>query len=245
MYCEFEDFNTNITLNRIIKAAAGIVASGPSFEFKLRHRAKAILSRMEGVCDLQHNDLRHSLDRLTKHYRDALIFAKYLITSAGVQIFHGAKHAWMFLIRTPDIIEAGIREILTTGLMDYWTVKKKGILLDNSKFKLMPDLNFNNGMAIGDIKYKIVGSDWVRPDLYQITTFATGFKSKLGLVIGFNTEDIACPPQIKVGDLVINYFAWDAREGTGPSSAAQKLVSSINNWLFEQATTTNGVTKAA
>jgi len=245
VYCEFEDFNTNIALNRVIKAAAEIVASGPSFEFKLRHRAKAILSRMEGVGDLQHNDLCYSLDRLTYHYRDALIFAKYLITSAGVHIFHGAKHAWTFLIRTPDIIETGLREILTTGLMGYWSVKKKWILLDNSKLKLMPDLNFNDGMAIGDIKYKIASSDWVRPDLYQITTFATGFKSKLGLVIGFNTENTSCPPPIKVGDLYINYFAWDARDGTDPSNAAKKLVLSINNWLVEQTITNNGATKAA
>jgi len=244
-HCEFEDFNTNIALNRVIKAAAEIVAGCPSFEVVLRRKAKAIISRMEGVGNLQHDDLRYPLERLTYHYRDALIFAKYLITSAGVQIFHGAKHAWSFLIRTPDIIEAGLREILTTGLMDSWNVKKKGILLDNSKLKLMPDLNFNDGMAIGDIKYKIASSDWGRPDLYQITTFATGFKSKLGLVIGFNTEDTSCPPPIKVGDLFINYFAWDAQEGSDPANAANKLLLSINNWLVEQTITPIGANKAA
>ncbi len=232
--CEFEDFNTNIAINRIIKRAAEIVASCPLFEFILRRKAKAILSRMEGVDSLQHCDLCYTLDRLTYHYRDVLILAKYLITSSGVYISHGTKHAWTFLIRTPDIIEAGLREILATGLLDSWDVKKKGICLENSKLKLTPDLNFNDGMAVGDIKYKIVNSDWVRSDLYQITTFAAGFMSKLGLIIGFNTEETLCPPPIRVGDLCINYFAWDAREGTEPPDAAQRLLLSINNWLIEK-----------
>ncbi|MBN1547662.1 MAG: hypothetical protein JW902_13515 [Syntrophaceae bacterium] len=233
VHCQFEDFNTNIIHNRVIKAAAEIVAGCSSFEYALRRKAKAIYSRMEGVGDLQQNDLRYTLDRLTYHYRDVLIFSKYLITSAGVQIFHGAKHAWSFLIRTPDIIEAGLREILTTGLADYWTVKKKGILLDNSKMSLTPDLNFNDGMAVGDIKYKLANGAWERNDLYQITTFAAGFKSKLGLIIGFNTESTLCPPPVKVGDLFINYFAWDAREGSEPEDAANKLLLSISNWLIE------------
>ena len=116
MFCEFEDFNANIPVNRVVKAAAEVVASTPLFDADLRRRAKDILSRMEDVGDFQYRDLRCQVDRLLYHYRDVLTFAKYLVTCCGVEITHGLKHGWTFLLRTPDIIETGVREVLATQL---------------------------------------------------------------------------------------------------------------------------------
>jgi hypothetical protein len=53
---------------------------------------------------------------LTHRYRDARGFAKLIVSRRGTAIAHGADHGWCFLIRTPEIIEGGVRVVLKRGL---------------------------------------------------------------------------------------------------------------------------------
>jgi 5-methylcytosine-specific restriction enzyme subunit McrC len=231
IFCEFDDFNADIAINRVLRGAAEIVASAPLYDAALRRRAKAILSRMEDVGYLQHNDLRCQIDRLVYRYRDAIAFAKYILTSCGVQISHGLKHGWAFLIRTPDIIEAGLREVLTAKLQADWKIEKRGIQLEKSRLTLTPDLVFDRGKVVGDIKYKIADSEWLRTDLYQIVTFSAGYRTQLGLIIGFTRDAKSLPPMVKVGDILIKYFGWDARDESNPSDSSDALASALHDWL--------------
>jgi hypothetical protein len=57
-YCEYEEFNENIALNRVIKAAAELVASSTLLDNVLRRRAKAIIARMTDASEVMHVDLR-------------------------------------------------------------------------------------------------------------------------------------------------------------------------------------------
>src|SRR5262249_52260639 len=84
--CEYEEFTDDIPVNRVVKAAAEIVASSPVVPFQLRRRAKAILARFGDVGLLRPHDLNTSLDRLTQRYSSSIAFAKQLLGESGVQL---------------------------------------------------------------------------------------------------------------------------------------------------------------
>jgi 5-methylcytosine-specific restriction endonuclease McrBC regulatory subunit McrC len=231
--CQFEDFNVDMPINRVVRAAAELIASQSSFSIAIRRRAKAICSRMEGVGKCQHEDLRYQIDRLTNHYRDVLIFAKYLLSHLGVTIAAGLKDAWTFLIRTPELIEAGIREIIKQEFQGILNVRKPRLQIGGPSTTLNPDFLIGNGIAVGDIKYKIGNSQWVRSDLYQITTFATAFRSELGIVIGFVVDNSTNPTPLNIADISLRHFSWDARETRDPVQSAHELASSVREWINE------------
>src|SRR5262249_39742637 len=118
--CEYEEFTEDIALNRVVRAAAERVASSPLIPFALRRRAKAILARLGDVGPLQALDLGVPLARLTQRYRQALVFAKPLLGMGGVELGHGDSAGWAFLIRTPELIEAGIRATIQRRLAPEW-----------------------------------------------------------------------------------------------------------------------------
>jgi len=76
---------------------------------------------MTDVGPLKDNDFRANVDRLTHRYANAVAFAKVLLRGGGTRIAHGAAHGWCFLIRTPDVIEAGIRAVLQRSLKSRFT----------------------------------------------------------------------------------------------------------------------------
>jgi 5-methylcytosine-specific restriction enzyme subunit McrC len=116
------------------------------------------------------------VDRLTHRYSDAVAFAKVLLRGGGIQIAAGEMHGWCFLIRTPDLIEAGIRAVLQGALTPKWSLKKKGRSIAGTGLTLSPDLVFDDGLAIGDVKYKEFDDEWSRADLYQSVAFAAGYE---------------------------------------------------------------------
>ena len=52
--------------------------------------------------------------------------------------------------------------------------------------RLQPDLVFDDGYAVADIKYKLHDGTWNRADVYQITTFAAGYRSRRGALVYFS-----------------------------------------------------------
>src|ERR1700719_5262127 len=95
--------------------------------------------------------------------------------------------AWSFLIRTPELIESGMREILSQAMKPACTVSKQRLALSDSNETLNPDLVFGERVLIGDVKYKIASTKWDRSDLYQIVTHTAGFQASAGVVIGFSS----------------------------------------------------------
>jgi hypothetical protein len=138
---------------------------------------------------------------------------------------------------TPELIEAGIRAVLTEGLAPAHTVTKKGLQLTGSTKTLNPDLVFDDATAIGDVKYKLTGPDWRTSDLYQVVAFATGYRTNRAAIVGFATGGESLAP-LQVGDVEVRYFAWDASVATTPVGAAQDLVDAIRDWLDDSSLVT-------
>jgi 5-methylcytosine-specific restriction enzyme subunit McrC len=230
--CQFEDFDTDTPLNRIIRCGAEVIAGSPSVDGGDRKRAMRLLTLLADVGSLRPSDLREQVDRRTARYEPALSFARYLIAGSGADIHYGANLGWSFLIRTPELIEAGIRETIARELAPEWSVHKREVPLGSSSLRLRPDLVFGAGVAAGDVKYKIAGADWIQTDLYQIVTFATALKCTAGAVIGFarSTHD-PLPRNVSIGDVSVAYFAWNADPTISPTQSAKELGYQVSDWL--------------
>jgi 5-methylcytosine-specific restriction enzyme subunit McrC len=228
--CDYEEFTEDIALNRVIRAAAERVASSPLVPFALRRRAKAILARLGDVGPLETRDLGVRLDRLTQRYQHALVFAKQLLGIGGVELGHGDTAGWAFLIRTPELMEAGIRTTLQRRLAPEWRVEKRGRTIQGRGVAFNPDLVFGLDEVIGDVKYRSVTSDWARGDLYQIVTFATAFQCRAACMIGFQSDPLsALPADLEVGTVVVRCFGWQT--ALAPVQAEEHLVQELRPWL--------------
>ncbi len=94
----------------------------------------------------------------------------------------------------------------------------------------------HDGVVVGDVKYKLVGDKWHRPDLNQIIAFGTAFKAHKAVVIGFSKMASTSPLDLVVGPLPITYLLWDVADAS-PESARSTLVSDLKTWLeFDEST---------
>lgn len=59
-------------------------------------------------------------------------------------------------------------------------ITKRGVQAEGG-ISFTPDIVFGSGEIVADIKYKIIGADWTRSDLYQIVAFGTAFRAAGGL----------------------------------------------------------------
>lgn len=189
---------------------------------------------MEDVSDLASGDVSVGTDRTTAYYNKPLLLAKHILRSEGRTIKAGASYAKTFLIRTPLMVEEGVRKILKDALSPRFRVKneagKKYVV--GAPLTLNPDLVFDEGLATGDVKYKLNSGAWNRSDLYQAIAFATGFKTRHGLVVGFRTDPgVSALPALTVGDVQLHYVAWDASGSSSADTAAEQLCGQVRAWL--------------
>ncbi len=232
LVCTYAEFGIDSPLNRVLRAAALCIASTPLFSMELRRRAQRSLARLEGVGDLRRADLRAGVDRRSLYYRDSIVLAHHVLRATGRAIRSGPERAWSFLIRTPEMIEEGVRVVLRDGLADIVKVERRGLQLVGTALRLQPDLVFGK-RAIGDVKYKLCTSEWQRSDLYQITAFASGFRLTHGGLFGFVLDPSLSLPQLSVGEIELRAFLWNASSDVAPDLSAALLVAEARSWITE------------
>jgi 5-methylcytosine-specific restriction enzyme subunit McrC len=228
--CEFDEFGLDTPLNRVLKAGAGTVARSPLLDRDLRQRSIRLLARMDEVGDLRPTDTAVRGDRRTGHYASSLILARHLLQGEGRTLVAGGELAWTFLIRTPEMVEAGIREILAERLGSTY-VQKVGRQAKGSKLTFNPDLVFGDGYAVGDVKYKLSTGDWTRADLYQSIAFAEAFETHRGCVIRFRRLAVGAVEDVTVGSKTIHEVTWLADDDVSAKSAASDMAGQVEAWL--------------
>lgn len=235
--CQYDELDHDNPLNRLIKDAAALVAGSPLLGRDLRRRASLVVSQLDNVSGHEDVDLDVVPDLRASHYREPVDLAKRVILGQGVAPREGDRTARTFLVRTPDLIEAGIRNILVDGLAPKWEVERKshGRQIHGSPMTLNPDLVFEGGAVTGDVKYKLP-KEWDRRDLYQAVVFATGFKAERACVVHFALAEPGKPsvlPELGVGGLQVTPFVWNASETADPTESAELLVQHVSAWLDE------------
>lgn len=234
LHCEYDDFTTDTALNRLLSEAARLVAGSSVLPWDLRRAAIAIRSRLDDVGEFVLTDLTAQTDRRTGYYADAIAIAKEIIRNSDRDLAEGASRVWTFLIRTPEPVEAGVRAVLADHLPS--RLVKRGIQLTPSYHTLNPDLVFDQGDAVGDVKYKLAGSDWARADLFQVVAFATGFHAHSAAVISFRRQDGSAAPDLQVGAVRLRHFTWRAELERDPGASATELAKAVRAWLDSPST---------
>jgi 5-methylcytosine-specific restriction enzyme subunit McrC len=178
-------------------------------------------------------DLSVHVDRRTAHYSDAITLAHHILRNVGRSLEPGTASAWTFLIRTPEMVEEGLRIVLQRLVEDRWRIEKKGRQIAGANMTLNPDLVFQDGMATGDVKYKQADPDWtrMRRDLYQAIAFATIYRTQHAMMVRFRTDDRPAAREVRVGPLSVTPFEWDARPEVAPQEAAIALAAEVELWL--------------
>ena len=230
MVCDYDEFSEDSPLNRILLAALNAIAGAPVLGDELRIRALSAKAKMSGVSMLRSSDLFVVLDRRSHFYDDAHKLALHVLSATGRTFVTGSEKAWTFLVRTPEIVETALRKALQEGLGGGHKVKKYPIPIEPSKLTLNPDLIFA-GIAIGDVKYKVVGDEWIRPDLYQITAFAVGYGVRSALMIAFTENGIKQLPDLEIGHIRLRALLWDS--AYTPELALDSLIDRVRDWLEE------------
>ncbi len=110
-------------------------------------------------------------------------------------------------------------------------VRKEGRQLVGSTLTFNPDLVFDGGSAVGDVKYKMSGGDWSRADLYQTIAFAEAFGANRGLIIRFRGPGVRDAPDLWVGAKAIHEVTWRADSLTSSSEAADAMATDVLSWL--------------
>lgn len=231
--CLFDKFGLDSPMNRVLRAAAAAVISTPMLNPGLRRRARRALSRFMDVGELRSSDVHHRPERRSAHYAMSLQLARHVLSATGRTIGPGSTPAWTFLIRTPELIEDSLRNILRRELNDIIEVTKSGLQMKPSKLTLNPDIRFGTS-AVGDIKYSLLSSDWNRSHLYQAVAFATGYRVSRAGVFGFRSSGPS-PPELEVGAVRLRAFTWLANERVAPEIAEAKLVNDARIWIGEDA----------
>jgi 5-methylcytosine-specific restriction enzyme subunit McrC len=232
--CEFDEFDVDTPLNRVLKAAAAMVLRSPRLQSETRKRARSLVLRMNDVGALRPADTNAHLDRRAMYCADAFGLARHLLRSIGRALSGADVPVWTFLIRTPELVEAGVRQLIQRRLPNH-TVVKCGLRLVPSTMTLTPDLFFGDSVAVADVKYKLATDEWKRGDLYQAVTFATGYHARHAAILEFAPADCACLGTLPVGDVTVRHLCWPADGQMSPEDAAACFVSSVGAWLDETA----------
>jgi 5-methylcytosine-specific restriction enzyme subunit McrC len=230
--CVFDDFSFDTPLNRVILAAVREVAESPLLAGSLRLRAVRLLAWLDGVGDLQPLDIAAEVDRRTHHYDAPLGLARHILRHVGRHLAAGSDTAWSFLLRTPEMVERGILGVLADRLGPA-RVWKGHLQLPGSTLTFNPDLVFDGGRAVGDVKYKLSRGEWDRADLYEVIAFAEAYRASQGLIVRFAKPGVSALADLSVGAKTIHEATWVADSSVDPIDAANAVADDVADWLVD------------
>lgn len=230
---EFDEFGMNHSLNRVLKSALLVAADLPDLNRDLRWDVERCLRYLANVDRASRHDLRVQLDRRTStNFRSSLDLAKTIIGHQGRGLISGDGVGRSFLLQTPLLVEEGIRNLLKKSFREHKVDNQ--IRATKSVGNAHPDLVFDDGAIVGDVKYKTVSS-WAdnRADQYQSVFFATAFKTRVSLIACFcKGLDIELP-MAEVGDNRLYAAVWNASEGVSPVESERQFLDQVKICLSE------------
>lgn len=226
---EFEERTNNSPENRILRSAINMLDTSRLEEDELKASASKLRKALAFVEEANQHDLRLPLRSFPTRYRQAVDLAISVIRHSGRDLSAGNRASSSFLLRTPNLMEDGIRSIIRQALAPV-PVSRGGRVLHPTSLTSNPDILLSRPPKTADVKYKYFGSMWNRADLAQGVFFAESYSSTQGAVIGFSNGAHTLP-EVPVGRITISPLFWDVAEGTTPQESAARLIRSVGEWL--------------
>ncbi len=250
MNCNYEDFVTDNALNRtLLESLQRICFSRFIRNNSLKQRARLASHRFAGISPFKESDLDWNPDRSSEVWQPTFDLASRIIRATGQSIVSGNSSGQSFLLRTPSIIEDGIREILSHHLSAFVNVSKRpktlipetlsanpDLVLDpSSETTKLPTVLLDDGFIVGDVKYKKSDGKWFRPDLSQLVFFASSYESKAGFLVNFASEvPSSVYSDAEIGNVPYRMISWDTNL-IDPNEAEIKFVHEVREWISKVA----------
>jgi 5-methylcytosine-specific restriction enzyme subunit McrC len=234
----FDVFDIDTPQNRLLREALRITSLFPTLPSSVTRRAYSLYSVLDEIGPYQAGDSKAPTDRryLGMGFAPALALARRLVSNGGHRSTRSDQFAVPFLLETYDIVETGIREILSDGLRESHEVHKRPIRYRDHKVA-RPDLVFTSKsdgltVATGDVKYKLASS-WTshRGDLYQATFFATAAEVRAGCAIYFSEGRVLPDASELPGGIALHQICWNCHPDITPQESQEELLRDIDALL--------------
>jgi 5-methylcytosine-specific restriction endonuclease McrBC regulatory subunit McrC len=230
VHCLYDELSDDAPMNRVVKAACIAVAANTVVPATLSARARRAAARFVDVGRLQPNDVRAEVDRVNNSYAQVFPLALLVLQGLGLSSASGRHRGSAFLIRTPELIEAGLRSVMQDALPDT-VVTKRRFLLGDTGLSMNPDVVFGHNEAVGDVKYRYLKKDWNRSDLNQVVAFAAAAQCCSALLVGLATNAaMSLPRDVPVGDIRVRCLAWIADSALGIDENLKRFSGALRNW---------------
>lgn len=226
---EYEERTPNSPENRILATALRLVRPDLLSDPELSRTLSQLGRAFEDIDFALASDLQIPNRNFPARYRRSIDLAKSVIRHAGISLSAGNRSAQSFLVRTPNLIEDGIRQILNKWLAPI-PVRAGARILQPTTLRVNPDLLVARPPFTADVKYKRFASTWDRRDLAQSVFFAESFRSPIAAVIGFSNRKTTLPV-VPVGRISVTPIAWDISEGTSPENSADQIIEQMYEWV--------------
>jgi hypothetical protein len=82
-----------------------------------------------------------------------------------------------------------------------------------------------------DVNYKLSRKGWRRDDLFQITTFASGFRTNVRAVIDFMPPGAVALSSPSLSGVGITHVPWPANLDLTPKRAAAAFIAEALQWI--------------
>ena len=228
---EYQERTPNSPENRIMASAIKLVSPDLLGTPELSRSVAQLRREFQGIQDVRPTDLKLQPRTFPARYRQAVELGRALLVHAGISLSAGHRSARSFLVRTPELIEEGIRQILSRELSPV-RVRAGGKVLLPTSLRVKPDLLLARPPFTADVKYKKFGSSWDRRDLSQAVFFAESFNSPIAAVLGFSNGPHGLP-EVPVGRIRVTPLSWNVSKESSPEESAQKIARSVLGWLPE------------
>lgn len=225
----FDDFSFDTWENRLLATALKSPVIDEASSQGARNNVALVKRYFRDVPTLSDLSEVGDFSNAPKHYRSSLSLAMSLVLGSGRSLSEGNQVAKSFLMRTPMLIENGIREIISNGVKPL-RISRGGRQLLPTTLRVNPDIEATTIPYTADVKYKLQSQSWVRPDLSQAVFFATAYGSPLAAVISFDQTGVKLD-EVPVGPVRVTSLVWDISRSSRPEDSAAKLIDHFSTWV--------------
>lgn len=233
VHCRYDELSDDAPMNRVVKAACVAMATSTAVPASLSARARRAAARLVDVGPLQPNDVYAQVDRVNNSYARVFPLALLVLQGLGLSSGYGRHRGSAFLIRTPELIEDGMRTVMQDALPDTMVIKRR-FLLGNTGLSMNPDVVFGLNEAVGDVKYRYLKNDWNRSDLNQVVAFAAAARCSSALLVGFAADAaMSIPRDVPVGDIRVRCLAWIADAAVSIDENLERFSGAVRSWRHQ------------
>lgn len=230
--CRFDEYTTDIPLNRILRGAATTLLRLPGVTITTRQTLQRLAARIQEAGAPTTPDLRSptNFTRLTEHCHSAERLARMVLEGSTLLHAAGIANAGVFLIDMNKVFE----EFVTARLQHYLAGQLRVLpqctehLDIDGNIAIRPDLMFKTPTGgtvyVADTKYKISSDGFGREaDYYQILAYASAIDLPEGLLIYCQDDNIPPARQVTVRNLGTRLGTWAIRLDRSPADLEQEI----------------------